>query len=129
VEKDCKVRGLNREDAMDRSRWKKQIGIFDDHDGCEWVNVFFFWYRLTRVVPDKIQRAVKRLCVCVLCVCVPGMSPSCNYIQLNSVMRYRYISDLNLFWLHFQEFSEVCIFLLFLKANPHAILFLASSPA
>jgi len=26
-----------REDAMDRSRWRKQIGIFDDHDGCEWV--------------------------------------------------------------------------------------------
>jgi len=39
VEKDCKVHGLNKEDAMDRSRWRKQIGIFDDHDGCEWVNV------------------------------------------------------------------------------------------
>jgi len=39
VEKDCKARGLNREDAMDRSRWRRQIGIFDDHDGCEWVNV------------------------------------------------------------------------------------------
>jgi len=39
VEKDCNVRGLNREDAMDRSRWRKQIGIFDDRDGCEWVNV------------------------------------------------------------------------------------------
>jgi len=40
VEKDCKARGLNREDAMDRSRWMRQIGIFDDHDGwCEWVNV------------------------------------------------------------------------------------------
>jgi len=39
VEKDCKARGLNREDAMDRGRWRKQIGIFDDHDGCEWVNV------------------------------------------------------------------------------------------
>ena len=25
----------------------------------------FFWYQLTRVVPDKIHRAVKRLCVCV----------------------------------------------------------------
>ena len=25
----------------------------------------FFWYRLTRVVPDKFHRAVKRLCVCV----------------------------------------------------------------
>ena len=25
VEKDCQVHGLNREDAMDRSRWMKQI--------------------------------------------------------------------------------------------------------
>jgi len=39
VEKDCKVRGSNREDAMDHSRRRKEIGIFDDHDGCEWVNV------------------------------------------------------------------------------------------
>jgi len=39
VEKDCKVLGLNGEDAMDHSRWRKHIGIFDDHDGCEWVNV------------------------------------------------------------------------------------------
>jgi len=39
VEKDCKVHGLNREDAMDSSRWRKPIGVFDDHDRCEWVNV------------------------------------------------------------------------------------------
>ena len=25
---------------------------------------YFFWYRLTQVVPDKIHRAIKRLCVC-----------------------------------------------------------------
>jgi len=25
VEKDCQVHGLNREDAMDRRRWMKQI--------------------------------------------------------------------------------------------------------
>ena len=31
-----------------------------------WVGECFFWYRLTRVVPDKFHRAVKRLC----CVCV-----------------------------------------------------------
>jgi len=37
VEKGCKARGLNREDAMDHCRWRRQIGIFD-HDGCEWVN-------------------------------------------------------------------------------------------
>jgi len=38
VEKDCRARGLKREDAMDR-RWGKQIGMIDDHDECEWVNV------------------------------------------------------------------------------------------
>jgi len=39
VEKDCKPRGFNREDGMDHSRWRKQIGIIDDHDEHEWVNV------------------------------------------------------------------------------------------
>jgi len=31
----------------------------------EWVNVFF-WYRLTWVVPNKIRRAVKQLCVLLI---------------------------------------------------------------
>jgi len=39
VEKNYKVCGLNSEDGMDRSIWRKQIGIFEDHDGCEWVKV------------------------------------------------------------------------------------------
>jgi len=39
VEKDCKARELNREDAMDCGRWRKQIGMIDDHSECEWVNV------------------------------------------------------------------------------------------
>ena len=39
VEKDCKACGVNREDAMDRSRWRKQIGMIDDDDECEWMNV------------------------------------------------------------------------------------------
>jgi len=39
VEKDCEAHGLNWEDAVDRSRWRKQIGMIDDHDECEWVNV------------------------------------------------------------------------------------------
>ena len=34
VEKDCRARGLNTEDAMCRSRWRKQIGMIDDHDEC-----------------------------------------------------------------------------------------------
>ena len=39
VVKDCQVRGLNREDAIDCIRWMKQIRAIDDHDRCEWVNV------------------------------------------------------------------------------------------
>jgi len=34
VEKDCRARGLNMEDAMCRSRWRKQVGMIDDHDEC-----------------------------------------------------------------------------------------------
>jgi len=32
---------------------------------CKWsgVEVEYLWYRLTRVVPDKVHRAVKSLCV------------------------------------------------------------------
>ena len=51
VQKDCQARNLNSEDAMDRGRWKKLIktGWWSGW----WVGECFFWYRLTRVVPDK----------------------------------------------------------------------------
>ena len=39
VEKDCRARGLNTDDAIDRSRWRKQIVVIDDHDEYELVNV------------------------------------------------------------------------------------------
>jgi len=39
VEKDCQACGLNREDAMDRNRWRIEIRDDNDHDRCEWVNV------------------------------------------------------------------------------------------
>ena len=42
--------------------------MIDDHNECEWVNVSSGTGSLTRVVPDKIHRAVKRLCI--VCVCV-----------------------------------------------------------
>jgi len=32
VEKDCRARGLTREDAMDRAKWRKLIGMIDDYD-------------------------------------------------------------------------------------------------
>jgi len=39
------------------------------------VGECFFWYRLTRVFPDRFHRAVKRLCVCV---CVPALTCVCG---------------------------------------------------
>jgi len=62
VEKDCQVRRLNRKDAMYRIRWMKQIRD-DWWPRWVWVGECFFWCWLTRVVPDKIHRAVKQLCV------------------------------------------------------------------
>jgi len=51
VQKDCQVRNLNREDAVDHSRWKNliKIGWWSGY----WVGECFFWYRLTWVVQDK----------------------------------------------------------------------------
>jgi len=51
VQKDCQTRNLNREDAMDRGRWKKLIKI--GWWSGWWVGECFFWYRLAWVVPDK----------------------------------------------------------------------------
>jgi len=50
VQRDCQARKLNKEDAMDRGRWKKLIKI--GWSGW-WLGEFFFWYQLTRVVSDK----------------------------------------------------------------------------
>jgi len=51
VQKDCQARNLNREDAMDRGRWKKLIKI--GLSSGWWVGECFFWYWLTRVVSYK----------------------------------------------------------------------------
>jgi len=63
VQKDFRACKLNREDAMDHSRRRKQIED-DWWSGQVWVGKCFFWYRLTWVVPEKMERAIKRLCVC-----------------------------------------------------------------
>jgi len=63
VEKDCKTRGLNREDAMDRSRWRKQIGMTDDHDEREWVNVSSG--TSSPGLSQTKSTELKRLCACM----------------------------------------------------------------
>jgi len=65
VEKDCQARKLNKEDAVDRRRWRKLIKDVW-WSGWVWVGECFFWYRPTRVVPDK---GPLNGCMCV-CVCV-----------------------------------------------------------
>ena len=46
------------------------------------VGECFFWYRLTRVFPDKFHRAVKRLCVCM---CVVEASIVCDLFSGASI--------------------------------------------
>ena len=52
VREDCQARKLNKEDAMDHCKWRKVIKDVW-WSGWVWVGECFFWYRPTRVVPDK----------------------------------------------------------------------------
>ena len=61
VEKNRQALKLNKEDAMDRSRWRKLIKDVW-WTGWVWVGECFFWYQPTRVVPD--ERPLNG-CVCV----------------------------------------------------------------
>jgi len=52
------------------------------------VGECFFWYRLTRVFPDKFHRAVKQLC----CVCDSSISvqpETCNMAANNELTDQR----------------------------------------
>jgi len=65
VKKDCQARRLNKEDAMDHSRWRNLIKDVR-WLGWVWVGECFFWYQPAWVVPEQMLLTV--LCVCV-CVC------------------------------------------------------------
>ena len=52
VERDCQAHKLNKEDAVDRSRWRKLIKDVW-WPGWVWVGECFFWYRPTWVLPDN----------------------------------------------------------------------------
>ena len=39
VQKDFQVRGLSRDDATVHGRWRKLIGMVDEQEGCEWMDV------------------------------------------------------------------------------------------
>ena len=51
---------------MDHSRWRKQIGMIDDHDECEWVNVSSG----TAHPGCPEQNPKRRKTVACVCVCV-----------------------------------------------------------
>ena len=63
---------LNKEDAMDRSKWRKMIKDVR-WSGWVWVDECFFWYRPTRVVPDK-RPLNGCVCVCVFVLRLVGYS-------------------------------------------------------
>ena len=48
----CQARKLNKEDAMDRCKWRKVIKEAR-WSGWVWVGECFFWYLPTRVAPDQ----------------------------------------------------------------------------
>jgi len=75
VEKDCRARGLNTEDAMDRSTWRKQTGMIDDHNECEWVNVSSVPAHLG--CPGQIPQS----CKTVVCVCLCQHSERSAYVM------------------------------------------------
>ena len=52
VREDCQARKLNKEDAVDRCKWRKVVKEVR-WPGWVWAGECFFWYRPTRVVPGK----------------------------------------------------------------------------
>ena len=91
----CQARKLNKEDGVDRSKWRKLIKDVRWSGGV-WMGECFFWYWPTQVVPDE---GPLNGCVCV-CVCVykyadllTGIGFSC-YIKLTSSSSDYYAADL-----------------------------------
>jgi len=93
VWEDVQVRKLNKEDAIDRCKWRKMIKDVR-WSGWVWLGECFFWYRPTRVVPDK--RPLNG-CVCVcLSVCLSVCVCVCLSVSLSLCLSV--ISS----WLHYQ---------------------------
>ena len=63
----CQARKLNKEDAMDRCKWRK-VTKEVRWPGWVWAGECYFWYRPTRVVLDK--RPLNFCCCCYCAVLV-----------------------------------------------------------
>ena len=80
VREDCQARKMNKEDAIDRCKWRKmKKDVW--WSGWVWVGECFFWYWPTQVVPDPrplngsvcvcvCVRACVRACVCYILYCI-----------------------------------------------------------
>ena len=81
MEKDCRARGLNREDAMDRARWRKLIGMIDDYD--ESSGRMFLLVPAHPGFPGQIPQSRKTV-VCV-CVCIAHLV---SFVRVFRVLSY-----------------------------------------
>ena len=82
VKEDCLARKLNKEDAIDRSKWRKLIKDVR-WSGWVWVGECFLWYWPTWVVLD--QRPLNG-CVCVrACVCARARVRICKDYHSSSI--------------------------------------------
>ena len=75
------IRDRNKEDAMDRCKWRKVVKEVR-WSGWVWVGECFFWYRPTRVVPD--QRPLNGCCCCCWYATLASlMSTYFNMLQIS----------------------------------------------
>jgi len=88
MEKDCQAHKLNKEDAMDCSRWRMLIKDVW-WSGWVWVGEWFFWYRLTWVVADKGPKTV---------VCVFGTAPVITVLRSSQHVHIRSMLIID-FWM------------------------------
>ena len=88
VQEDCQACKLNKEDAMDRCKWRKVMKEVR-WPGWVWAGECFFWYRPTRVVPDK--RPLNGCCCHMHCFSL--FLPSITLLAGNGFGFHRMFSD------------------------------------
>ena len=109
VEKsDCQARKLNREDAMDRNGWRKQIQ--DDWWLITMIGVSGWMFLLVPAhlfVPDKIQRAVKW---CVR----PSVCPLIINFQFITVLNFHNTVCMYACWFHLHSCCNIPLYRIWL---------------
>ena len=83
--------------------------IFVLHQKIQKMAKCTFWYQLTRVVPDKVQRAVKWLCVCVCYLYCVNISMVLSVGQLRTIMFSRPVLAMSGFFVGMLSFNNMCL--------------------